>query len=401
MKKSSLYLMTLFVCLFLSACGGTEKAEISETETVNLGNEFENQSDSTERSDTQEAILDSMDGRVLIRSLAQYFVTNDGFIYAKGTNEYGQLGNGKRIDSDEWSLVKGLSDVKGVFAASDFCSSTDDDDLSHAYCYALTKNGDLYKWGANILTPERVELPFKITEMHSAEYCCWFRDENGRGYVMPEHEDLLYAFPFNSLSKNDYIVGNYVVLSNKTYYLYYKGNFTPEEGFLQNTDFESLYHLVPVNTLGHQINFASSVHLTTNIGSVLTVIDEEDEEENDDTYYYTYYDDIPDKLECKDLGGTDIIKAYYVNSTEYCLFNTGELDCIGNNEYGQLGDGTTLDYDEDWLTCEGYAFKDFYTADGETASALDFNNNVWVWGKGFGKTPEIIISSEMFAGEVW
>ena len=83
------------------------------------------------------------------------------------------------------------------------------------------------------------------------------------------------------------------------------------------------------------------------------------------------------------------------------MFNSGELHCIGNNEYGQLGDGTTLDYDEDWLTCEGYAFKDFYTADGETASALDFNNNVWVWGKGFGKTPEIIISSEMFAGEVW
>ena len=126
MKKSSLYLMTLFVCLFLSACGGTEKAEISETETVNLGNEFENQSDSTERSDTQETLLDSMDGRVLIRSLAQYFVTNDGFIYAKGTNEYGQLGNGKRIDSDEWSLVKGLSDVKGVFASSSFCSFYND-----------------------------------------------------------------------------------------------------------------------------------------------------------------------------------------------------------------------------------------------------------------------------------
>lgn len=266
MKKSSLYLMTLFVCLFLSACGGTEKAEISETETVNLGNEFENQSDSTERSDTQETFLDSMDGRVLIRSLAQYFVTNDGFIYAKGTNEYGQLGNGKRIDSNEWSLVKGLSDVKGVFAASGFCSSTDDDDC----CYALTKSGDLYRWGANILTPEKIELPIKISEMHTTDNFCWFRDENGQGYIMPDHyNDFLYAVPFRSLGKNDYIVGNYVVLSNKTYDCYYKGNFTPEEDFLQNTDFESIYHLVPVDTLGYQINFASFNHLTTKTGSAV------------------------------------------------------------------------------------------------------------------------------------
>lgn len=404
MKKKIFLLITLSSCLFLNACGGTEKTDIletetvtileteknyiSETETVNYENKYEDQFNNNEQNIVQQTAFDLMDGRVIIHDLTQLFVTNNGIVYSKGSNEYGELGNGSRIDSNEWTIVDGLSDVKGIYARENFGSSSYGDAYEYGYseyCYALTNSGELYRWGANILSPQKLELPFKISDMHSSGRYLWFRNEDGKAYVMQSNEN--YVYPFDSLSEDDYIYDNYILLSDKVYYFYESDNYVKEkDSFVNSSSFESMYILIPIDTLGKTIVSANDNCLITNEGSVLYV--------NDDDYTVT------------DIGGSgykkyqDVWGDFNYNYTAYGLFMDGSLLTRYDNQYGQLGDGTTLDYDDSWLTVKEAYFRDFYEYD-DTVSALDFNNNVWVWGKGFGNTPEIIISNEMFAGEVW
>jgi len=63
-------------------------------------------------------------------------LTSDGFVYAWGDNTYGQLGNGRKKNSEKPQKVKGLSDIEDISSG-------------YYHCMALNKNGNVYTWGRN------------------------------------------------------------------------------------------------------------------------------------------------------------------------------------------------------------------------------------------------------------
>ena len=105
------------------------------------------------------------------------------------------------------------------------------------------------------------------------------------------------------------------------------------------------------------------------------------------------------EMHVEDRGGAAIIKAS-LNYTDFSLNASGVMKACGDNEYGQLGDETTLDYDDGFLTVGETIFADFeYYSPDEYCVALDDDYNVWGWGKGFGTTPCIIIETDDFVNE--
>ena len=87
----------------------------------------------------------------------------------------------------------------------------------------------------------------------------------------------------------------------------------------------------------------------------------------------------------------------------YYLFTNGEMRSHGDNEYGQLGDGTLSDYYDDYLTIDDAEFKEFYFCDedfyGEQEKfviAIDSEYNIWAWGGEYGASPKIIINNTDF-----
>lgn len=91
----------------------------------------------------------------------------------------------------------------------------------------------------------------------------------------------------------------------------------------------------------------------------------------------------------------------YHGVTKFILHNDGTLCSRGSNEGEILGDGTTLDYFDDYLTVDEASFVDFIVrqerySDEFYCDALDESGNIWTWGNKFGPTPEIEIENTMF-----
>ena len=80
--------------------------------------------------------------------------------------------------------------------------------------------------------------------------------------------------------------------------------------------------------------------------------------------------------------------------------HNNNVNTIGDNEYGQLGDGTKLDYYDDWIVVDEFSCIELYDSESDWGTycvALDDYNNIWCWGGKFGEEPHIEISSELNA----
>ncbi|WP_103560901.1 RCC1 domain-containing protein [Actinomadura rubteroloni] len=75
-------------------------------------------------------------GAVAAGTAHSVLVDQDGFVWATGSNDNGQLGDGTKTNSKIVRKVAGLSDVKAVAAAGD-------------YTVALTNSGTVWAWGDN------------------------------------------------------------------------------------------------------------------------------------------------------------------------------------------------------------------------------------------------------------
>ena len=157
-----------------------------------------------ESTDSSEEFIDreyELSPYIIIRPELQMILKTDGTVWGKGFNEHGELGNGERIDTSDWSKINDLDEVTGIYAFDNFgFRNMDSRVLGH--CYALTKNGELYRWGDNILMPEKVTFFPTIKEIiQSTGDLLIIICENGEKYLMyPFYEDVVLSY--NSLPDN-------------------------------------------------------------------------------------------------------------------------------------------------------------------------------------------------------
>ncbi|MDD3362507.1 MAG: hypothetical protein PHW34_12620 [Hespellia sp.] len=170
----------LMISIVLMVSGCTKKDTMNGSE--NYAQISETNIEDTES--TAENTIEQLNQYAIIRPEVQLILKNDGTVIARGKNEKGELGNGQRVDSNEWGVVSGLENVVGIFANKSFGLYENESD-SHFYCYALTSDGSLYRWGGNILNPERVSGFSTITEIkQTSKDLLMIQCENNERYLM-------------------------------------------------------------------------------------------------------------------------------------------------------------------------------------------------------------------------
>lgn len=397
-------ILCLVIVSLFTGCGNTQSS-INEANDSNVENDVVEVEDNEKESQTVESVSpleelaerdQVLSGYTIITPYIQIILTNNGKVLSRGENMYGQLGNGERTNSETWVEVEGLEDVVGIYSLGNVGDDMYDE---HAYghCYALTDSGELYRWGGNILTPEKVTLFSKIKEVESLNSSNLFiKCESGEKYIVIPRwnlncDDSVYSY--NSLPDNAQLS----VCSSDEYLVYDNNQFTlaDADGLHQYGGTDSFDQIHPIED---QIDKTIPIDVTEPIESIIpcsydgfggaTLVTE-----SGSVIGLTYDDG---NVTTEDLGGQAIKKAS-INYTDFTLFRTGELCASGDNESGQLGDGTMTDYDDGFISIDESYFSDFeYNSPDEYCIALDMSYNIWGWGKGFGVTPEIIVENADF-----
>ena len=400
-NKIIMGVLCLAVFFLMVGCNGkNKKNETSndvKTESVKKADNGEKRK--KEKKEEEETELDKLQSRnyklkgyTIITPYVQIILTSDGKVLAKGENTYGQLGNGKRIDSESWSKVVGLENVVGIYSLGNIGNDVSDEN-GYGHCYALNSSGELYRWGGNILKPEKVELFSKIKEVKSlTSYELFVKCESGEKYIITrrfneDNDDSIYSY--NSLPDSAEIYGYgdaFIVCNND------------EVSFVDAPDLVTIRAFGEILPLEDKIKNIIPVDISEKIEDVIpcrykgfggaTIMTEEGS-----VLVLSYQNG---KMEVKDMEGIGVKKASF-NATDVLLAYGGTISTRGDNEYGQLGDGTTDDYKEGFLEIEETNFEDFeYDGLNEYCIALDEEYNVWGWGKGIGSSPSIIVEQSDF-----
>ena len=83
-----------------------------------------------------------LEGYAVVRPTCTLLLKTDGNIIGRGDSSYGEMGNGERTESANWTFVEGLENVKKIYADKHFGTG---EELDSAFCYALTEDGDIYR----------------------------------------------------------------------------------------------------------------------------------------------------------------------------------------------------------------------------------------------------------------
>lgn len=405
MKKRKLIgIICLSMAFFSTGCGNhttdsTADNTVTEDNENNLNNdtneEYTNSIDNNHSElDTLFDRDDILTGYTIITPYTQIILATDGTVLAKGINNYGQLGNGQRTDSETWSQVDNLNDIVQICNLGSLGDEPNDEN-GFGHCYALTSSGKLYRWGGNILTPELVFPDLTITEFKSlTSNKLFIRCESGENYLICARPGL-YAddsvFSYASLSNTDELYGSY------------GGGF-----FLKSGDVLSY---VDVASIGYSDSFYAIAPIEDKINNIIPINTSEKIKNIFPCVYNGFGSAVllTDSgsiigIECKggettidNQGGSNIKKAFFGN-TNFQLFQNGQLITSGDNEYGQLGDGTTIAYDDGFLEINDSLFSDFeyYDWPNKYCIAIDSQYNIWGWGKGLSSTPQIIVENSEF-----
>lgn len=120
----------------------------------------------------------------------------DGTLLAFGKNDQGQLGNGSTVDSTEPVEVQGLSGVRQVVAIG---GGGDDNPGGYGHNLALTEDGSVWSWGCNghgelgvgdgenRLVPTKLDLS-GVKNVTVGGEVPGFRENPGGGFALAVHE---------------------------------------------------------------------------------------------------------------------------------------------------------------------------------------------------------------------
>lgn len=407
-KRFGILLVVALTVLGIVACSEDNNSNNSEIE-----NGQKSVTSSVDKESKSQEIQNSLKDReknivpyAVIKPELQLILREDGTIIGRGVNTYGQLGNGTRVDTEEWTNVEEINNAVGIYALDDFGSSETGANIEYEYCYALTEDGDLYRWGADILTPEKVTIIPQIEEMkQTTDRTLMIKCKNGEKYMIcasvTDSYDMIISCStlsdnaefFDIQYVNHSLNKGVVVDENKLTYINFTSGMTGEDTIEPKilTDFDSIIassydisveeKIVDAVSVYHNEDKGRGMILLTEIGNLLRL-----------------YESSEKQPVIEDLTVIGIDKAY-VSQDNVFLLKDGEILCQGDNTSGQLGDGTREDYYRDYLTIDDAVFVDFYYHDiyeNEYVLAMDEDYNIWAWGANFDAFPQIIIDQSNF-----
>lgn len=205
--RNKIVITMLSIAMVLSIIG-CERKEQTNTATNNISADSIKDQDEDIESEDEESVsaIDILDereeklmGYTIITPYVQIILTSNGTVLARGENRYGQLGNGERTDSEDWSEVKGLENIVKIYSLGNIGNDTMDEE-GYGHCYALSSSGELYRWGGNILIPEKVTVFSKIEKMKSLTSKDLFVEcESGEKYIIIPRfnlscDDSIYSY---------------------------------------------------------------------------------------------------------------------------------------------------------------------------------------------------------------
>lgn len=387
--------LAVLLCLF-SGCGRRSNYDdmSSGVEDDAMAREDDNvEDDAEDDAESPEyayASQQKMEGNVVIRPECMLLLKNDGTVVGKGNSEHGELGNGERTGSESWTPVSGLTDVKKIYADEAF--GTLDNSLygDKAFCYALTKDGDLYKWGGNILEPicllSDVDA-FSWGGNGSDAYLVEDRNKNKKILTSRHIFDITKIVGKSEILFAD---GDFLILKDSESHMSYYITFDIEDG-KQIDEVHEFYHARGKEHARYKMSKDiervafwdyNSVHVLSKEGAVC---------------HFSFDDDRQSITSEGKWSGKGYKYYFKINSRDEEGGNrfgllVDEVNTMGENKYGQLGDGTNLDYWDDWITVDEFRGVELYVGRDDHdpyCVALDEDCNIWCWGKGFGSTPQI------------
>lgn len=394
----SILLLAVLGCL--SGCSSSESSDFEEVDTNNWEEmEGYNEGDEYIGDDIgfSEYAFDAegrMEGNVIIRPTCILLLKNDGTVVGKGDSSYGELGNGKRKVCENWTLVKNLGGVKKIYADYGVGVSNNDIEPKYNFCYALTESGVLYRWGGNILEPE--EFLHDIKDIydcgnHASEYgsCLMIQYDDGRiELIRGGGNNTIEIFDVTKIVKGDEILfaefGYIIVKDVKkgiSYYVDCENNKIKEIDELHSI-YRAKCKEVARYKLGNNIESVGG-----ECANYISVISEEGAVRN-----FVVKDHSVSFQGDWDGKGYKYYVKLYDGDNSFALYGN-KVNTIGENEYGQLGDGTTIEYWDDWISIDEFECIELWAGNsdwGPYCTALDVNHNIWCWGGYFGSTPEIV-----------
>ena len=375
MKKIFNLILAMSLILCLVSCGNSEiNDNTMQEETENWFDDYAEEESEDEITESDRVI--SFSGDVVVAGDDILYLKSDGTIWGCGANDKGQLGNGQRADSDDWTQVEGIYNAVKIYQ-------------NENRFYALTHDGKLYHWGENIFSPEEVDGFSDVIDINISPNVEPFERmivtcEDGKKYVEMMADNFReYFIPLDFDSAKDIRVtsDNTLLLDGELYvYSQKKGvKFSYEDGNISKKSFQNIYDLKKIpcsETLIEGLGYTESYFIGLNSGEIYKL-----DQEN---------------LELINQGGQNIKNYVEWNGhNTYYLFKSGVMTTRGENDDGQLGDGTYEDLWENSWEIKGCNFKEMFFRY-ERMVTIDYDNNVWGWGRGFGNEPRIIISAEEF-----
>lgn len=308
----------------------------------------------------------------------------DGTVLARGENTNGELGNGTLQSSEDWQKVEGIDHVKQIAFSLDLW-----DEEIGASIYALKEDGTVWTWGAEKVIPEQIANVSNIDRFI----------QKYRGFYGGYGEDYEYVYVY-LIDKNGFLQGSLVEgqryesdfgeikVNDVTWYGYTTG----QEIYLN----DELIEGYTVYDMDDQVS---------SLGNNIKMCGQADEErpyfisEEGNVYRYSYDDNI---FEQTGRGIAEYYCTWNVGQEQdyfnFTLFKSGKVYTTGDNNFGELGNGTTDEYSE-WWTVDIPAVISIFTPYNGSAYAIDEDNNLWAWGKGYDTLPQILYNLNDVANE--
>jgi alpha-tubulin suppressor-like RCC1 family protein len=267
---------------------------------------------------------------------------SDGTLYGFGENESGQLGDGSRETRNKPVQVKSITNV------IDF-------DTSNSHSAAVTSDGSVWVWGLNdygqlnpdnkidVLSPIKVDGLQNIIKVRTGNRfnialdksgLVWFwgynskgqlEDEEDTGVLKPQLVRKLSSFPIKDIEAGDF---HSLALSEEGKVYAWGSN---EYGQLGNGTTSNKYYPTEINNIG-RIKFINAK------GNTSSCVSEDGSVYIFGETNYLYGEFILTPEEVQNVYSTYIIEANSNNIVQLDL--DGQVNAYGNNDYGQLGNGS-------------------------------------------------------------